>query len=150
MITDKLTTLCRAVALNTGGAGSYVIGDAIDIGDLRDIGQGTDLYLVVTVETTLTSGGSATLQIALTSDDAAANHATTSTVHATSAVMAVADGAAGASILTTTIPWEGAAYERYLCIRQITAGAAFTAGKINAYLTPTPSSKRVYAEYAGL
>ena len=150
MITDKLTTLCTAVALNTGGAGNYVLGDSIDIGTLRDIGQGTEMFLVVTVETTLTSGGSATLQIALTSDAVDPNNASTATVHATSAVLAVADGSAGVNLLTVQIPWEGAAYERYLGIRQITAGAAFTGGKINAFFTPTPSSKRVYAEYAGL
>ena len=47
MIADKLTTFCDAVELNTGAAGAYMIGDVIDIEDLRDIGQHSGLYLVI-------------------------------------------------------------------------------------------------------
>jgi len=60
MILDKRTEFCDATALNTGAAGTYLIGDQIDLGVARDIGTGEQLYLVITVDTPPTSAGAAT------------------------------------------------------------------------------------------
>lgn len=150
MIRDTLTTFCRDTALNTGAAGSYLIGDVIDIGNLRDIGQHTPLYLVITVAITATSAGAATGQFALVSDAAAAITPGTATVHAESQAFAVADMSAGTNLLTVSLPWQGPEYERYVGIRQTTGVAAFTAGAINAFLTMTPQNNHSYPEYSGL
>ena len=149
MIVDTLTTFCNATALNTGGAAGYLIGDVIDIEDLRDIGQHSGLYLVVSVATTATSGGSATGSFALISDAQAALTPTTATVHVESPVFAVADMTAGTTLLTVALPWEGNTYERYVGIRQTTGTAAFTGGAVNAFLTLTPQVNRSYPDYAG-
>ena len=146
MITDKLTTFCNGVALNTGAAGTYNIGDIIDLGDDRDIGNGVPLYLVINVETTATSGGSATGQFRLVSDATSTISTTTATVHVTSAAFAVADMTAGTNILTIVIPMEGNVYERYLALQQITGTAAFTAGAVDAFLTPTPKGWKTYPD----
>lgn len=135
MITDRLTTFCSATALNTGAAGTYLIGDVIDLENDRDIGQGNPIYLVINVETTATSGGSATGTFKLASDAQAAIHVSTSTVHVVSPTFAVANMTAGKNILRAVIPMEGNVYERYLGILQVTGTAAFTAGKIDAFLT---------------
>jgi len=68
MIIDKLTRFCDKTAMNTGAAGSYLIGDVIDLEDARDIGQGYPLYLVINVATTATGGAGATAQFKLVSD----------------------------------------------------------------------------------
>jgi hypothetical protein len=62
MIRDNRTTFSYTTsptALNTGGAGSYVIGDIIDLSVTgRDLGAGEglgDLFLYILVKTTATS-----------------------------------------------------------------------------------------------
>ena len=83
------------------------------------------------------SGGSATGNFILASDAQAAIATDGSaTVHAQSGAIAVAALTAGANILRSKLGAYPAA-ERYLGILQTTAVAAFTAGKINAFLTPT-------------
>jgi hypothetical protein len=140
MITDKLTQFANGVALNTGGAGSYLIGDVVDLQVARDVGQGYPLYLVLNIETTATSGGAATLALSLASDAQAAIAVDgTQTVHVTTPVVALSALSAGKNMAKVVIPMEGLVYERYLGIIQITAGAAFTGGKIDAFLTINPA-----------
>lgn len=148
MISDNLTTFCSALALNTGGVAGYALGETIDMGNLRDIGQGTMLYLVISVAATCTSAGSATAQFALVSDAVDPILPASATVHMETPVFAVAALSAGTNLITVAIPWEGPTYERYVGIRQTTGGAAFTGGTINAFLTPTPQSNRAYADYS--
>jgi len=147
MITDSLNTFAKSVALNTGAAGNYLVGDVIDLQNVRDLGQGNPLYLVIQVDTAATSGGAATASFSLVSDAQAAIATDGSaSVHITSPVFAKADMTAGKSILVATLPREGTAYERYLGILQTTAVAAFTAGKIDAFLTMDPAGWKAYPD----
>jgi hypothetical protein len=141
---------CDNTALNTGGAGDYLIGNQIDIGDLRDLGQGTPLYLVIAMTVTATSGGSATGQFTLVSDAAAAMTIGTATEHVSSPVFPVASMTAGTRLLAVVIPLEGNTYERFLGIKQTTGTAAFTAGNIDAFLTLNPQAWKAYTEYEGV
>jgi len=144
MILDELTEFCDATALNTGGAGTYLVGDVIDSGNVRDIGSGRQMYLVIQVDTTATSGGSATAQFQLASDSAAAIADDASqTIHLITNAIAVATLAQGWSIVIPVPPQASVAYERYIGVQQVTAVAAFTAGKINAFLTIDPPTTNV-------
>lgn len=136
MILDKRNEFCDAVALNTGGAGTYLVGDQIDLGRARDIGNGDPVYLVITVDTLPTSAGAATAQFTLASD-ASASVATdgSATVHLQTKAFAISEMAAGTILAAIALPLEGVAYERYLGVLQTTGTAAFTGGKINAFLT---------------
>lgn len=137
MILDERNEFCDATALNTGGAGSYLLGDVIDLTVARDIGNADDLYFVVQVDTTATSGGSATCVFTLASDAQAAIATDgTASVHFATAAIPVATLVAGYVAVAVKLPRQGVAYERYLGVLQTTAVAAFTAGKINAFLTP--------------
>lgn len=142
MILDERTEFCDAVALNTGGAGSYLLGDVIDLGEAKDLGNSDPLYLVVQVDTTATSGGSATGVISLVTDDNAS--LSSPAVLVSSKAWAVADMTAGTTLMVVQLPMEGTAYERYLGIQQTTGVAAFTAGKINAFITHTPARWKAY------
>lgn len=142
MILDERTEFCDATALNTGAAGSYLIGDVLDTSVARDLGGDKALYLVVTVDTTATSGGSATLQVNLVTDDNASLSSPTTVV--SSAAVAVASLTAGTTVMAVQIPMEGTAYERYLGIQQVTGTAAFTAGKVNAFLTMDVARWKAY------
>jgi hypothetical protein len=140
MITDKRTQFADAEAVNTGVVASYLVGDVIDLEVARDIGQGYPLYLVVNVQTTATSGGSATASFSLASDAQAAIAVDGSqTTHVTSKVFAVAAMTAGTNLLKVVIPMEGSEYERYVGLIQTTAGVAFTGGAVDAFLTINPT-----------
>lgn len=148
MILDERNEFCDATALNTGGAASYLLGDVIDLGSIsRDIGVGQPLWCVIQVDTTATSGGSATGAFALASDAQAAIAVDGSaTIHWQSSARAVATLTAGTVIAAFALPQGPPEYERYLGILQTTAVAAFTAGKINAFLTPDYARVKHYAD----
>ena len=145
MIIDKRTEFCSATALNTGAPGTYLIGNQIDLGTARDVGVGEELYLVITVDTQPTSGGAATAQFTLASDDTASIATNgTASVHFQTKAFTIAEMTAGAVLAAVALPTEGVAYERFLGILQTTGTAAFTGGKINAFLTPDVAKWKSY------
>jgi hypothetical protein len=143
---DELTEFCDATALNTGGAANYLIGDVIDLVAARDIGNGEPLYLVISVDTAVTSGGAATVAFILASDAQAAIATDgTATEHVKTAAIPKATLVAGYQ-LVLPVPPESPVYERYVGILQVTAVAAVTAGKVNAFLTDKPRVWKGYAD----
>lgn len=146
MILDERTEFGDALALNTGAAGTYLIGDVIDLGVGRNLGM-TELWLVITVDTTVTSGGAGTAQFTLASDAQAAIATDGSaTVHFETKAFALAELVAGRVLAVVKLPAEGAVYERFLGILQTTGTAALTAGKINAFLTPDAKQWKALAD----
>lgn len=152
MISDKLLTLADGTSLNTGAAGNYVIGDQIDLGvAARGIGAPVGdamLYLVITVSTTATSGGSATGTFSLLTDGDPAMGSPT--VVASSAAFAVANMTAGTLLAVIPIPPGYPSWERYIGLRQTTGTAAFTAGAIDAYFTQTPPARFSYPQNSAI
>lgn len=151
MILDERLEFVDAVALNTGAPATFLLGDVVDLwanlpatGQNRDIGLGEELFFVATVDTTATSGGAATLVLNLITDDNSAM-ASPAIVYSTAAIP-VATLVAGYRICAVALPIEGVAYERYLGISQTTGTAAFTAGKINAFLTKDVAKWRAYQD----
>jgi len=146
MILDKLTTFAAAQSV-AAAAGTALIGDVVDLQAARDIGNGGTIYLVLTTDTAIVTGGSAgTIKFQFVSDAQAAIATDGSaTVHidtGTFATGASASGsiAAGGVIGIYPLPLEGRAYERYLGILAIVGTTTTTAGKINAFLTLDPSA----------
>lgn len=138
MILDERGEFLDATALNTGAAGTYLIGDVIDTapGPLtRDAGLADGLWFVVQVDTAATSGGAATLQLKLVSDAQAAIATDGSaTEHLVTPVFALAAvSPAGKQLFAAKVP--PGAYERYIGVLQVTGTAAFTGGKLNAFFT---------------
>lgn len=150
MYLDERTEFADATALNTGAAGTYNIGDVIDTRatsidpNVTKDHEGSDLYLVIQVDTTATSGGAATGQFRLVSDDTATPDTATATIHYTGPAIPVATLVAGYRYCAVRLP--SGSYERYIGVQQITGTAAFTAGKINAFLTADPALYRAYAD----
>lgn len=140
MIMDELTEFCDATALNTGAAGTYLVGDVIDLGadgGLKALGNGREVFLVIRVDTTATSGGSATVNLQLASDAQAAIATDGSaTVHYQTGAKAFSDLTKG-TMFVVPLPADRT-YERYLGILQVEATAALTGGKIDAFLTLDP------------
>lgn len=157
MILDERTEIADAVSV-AAIASTALIGDQIDLSAVhRDIGVGEPLYLVITVDTEIITGGNAgTIQFSLVSDATAAIAIDGSaTVHWTSKLFVTDDAAAndaqmnaGGVIAVVALPQEGAVYERYLGLLAIIATTTVTAGKINAFLTHDAAKWAAYAEGA--
>ena len=159
MIMDERLEFADAVSV-AAAAGTALIGDVIDLSSIgRDIGDGEPLWLVISVDTEIITGGSAgTLQFVLASDAQAAIATDgTATAHYTSRAFVTDDSAANDTAMNAgqfpvviALPREGPVYERYLGILAITGTTTTTAGKINAFLTldPPRNVNRVYAEGA--
>jgi hypothetical protein len=153
MIVDKLNEFCDATAV-AGNAGTALLGNVMDLGAVsRDIGNGSQIYAVISVDTEIITGGSAgTIQFAIASDaqEAIATDGS-ATVHASSKSI-VTDGTdangplckAGAYPLVVALP--NGTYERYLGVLCTIGTTAVTAGKINAFLTENPAAFKAYPD----
>jgi len=139
MKVDVLNEFCDATALPVvSDSDSVLVGNVMDLGQTANYpGNTDDLFLVIQVDTTVTSLGAATVQFQLASDSTA-NLATSRTNHITTPAIAKASLTAGTNVLVQKLP--RGAYERYLGIWVTVAAAALTAGKINAFLTCDPPS----------
>jgi len=146
MIMDKRAQFLDATALNTGAAGTYLVGDVYDTGLVgQDIGNGEDLFLVIRISTAVLSDGSATVQFQFASDAQAAIAADgTATVHFATAAIPKATLVAGYRAIMIQIPW--GTYERYLGVLQVTGTAALTAGAATAFLTHEPAKWAAIAD----
>lgn len=147
MILDERTEFADATALDTSGTGLALLGDVIDLGAARDIGNGTPVYLVIQVTTAVTSAGSATVDFQLASDAAAAIATDGSaSVHATTGDIGKASLVAGFTRVIP-VPLEGSTpYERYVGILTNVGTAALTAGAVNAFFTSDPAAWKAYPD----
>jgi hypothetical protein len=144
-ILDKRAEFADAVSV-AGTAGTALIGSQIDLGTVRDIGNGEPLYLVITVDTSIITGGNAgTIQFFLASDDSAAIATDGSaSIHWASKAFVTDDAAlndldAGEVIFVGALPTDGQVpYERYLGILATIATTTVTAGAISAAIVKDP------------
>lgn len=149
-IIDDRAELGTALALNTGAPGTYNLGDVIDTMG-KQIGGGNTsralpaAFLVVQVITTATSGGAATAQFRLVSDDSASISTTAPTVHAMSGPVPLASLTAGRQVFCVSLE-SMPGCRRYLGLQQITGTAAFTGGAVSVFFTDSPSLIRSYAD----
>lgn len=145
MIMDELAEFHNG-ALNTGAAGTYLLGDVYDTGG-DGINDVDELYFVLLMKTSATSAGASTGQFSFVSDAQAAIATNgTATVHWQSPVIPLADLTAGTYVARVELPKEQ--YERYLGVLQATGTAAFTGGVVNAFLTKRPPTGKAFPQAA--
>lgn len=157
MIMDERNEFADAASV-AAAAGTALIGDVIDLGSVhRDMGSGQPLYLVITVDTEIITGGTAgtvkfqlasDAQAAIATDGSASIHYDTGTFVTDDAAANDTQMNAGSVICCVPLPLEGRVYERYLGILCVTATTTTTAGKINAFLTLDPTKWVAMAEGA--
>lgn len=155
MILDELNEFADAVSV-AAVASTFVVGDVIDLGAAsRDVGNGEPLYLVLSTDTEVITGGSAgTIQFDLVSDSLAtlgAGVLADCTTHFSTGLMVTDDAAlndsrlnAGGVIAVVALP--SGTYERYLGVLCTVATTTTTAGKINAFLTKDVARWKAYAD----
>lgn len=143
-IMDSRAEFCDATALLTTGTGLLLVGNVMDVTVVRDLGNGRPVYLVISCDTAVTSGGAATLGFVLASDAQAAIAVDgTATEHFRTQLIAKATWIAGFQQIIA-LPPEFPAYEQFIGVLQNVGVAALTAGKINAYLTLDPPRSKTY------
>lgn len=144
-IIDSLTEFCDAVSVAKTSGASYLLGNQIDLQTARNYGGGQPLYLIITVDTAIVTGGAAgTISFSLCSDASAAVAVDGSqTTHLTTQLFVTDDTPtipAGSVLFCGAIPdglYGDNDYERYVGLI-CTVATTTTAGKINAWLSPDP------------
>lgn len=155
MIIDERNEFADAVSVAKTAGSTYNIGDVIDVSVARDMGNGQPVYLVVSVDTEIITGGAAgTIQFQLVSDSTSTPSTDgTQSIHVISEEY-VTDGTdandaelkAGEVPFQVVLPVEGQQYERYLGVQAVVGTTDTTAGKINAFLTLDPFGWKSYAD----
>lgn len=154
MILDKLTEFADAVSV-AAAASTINVGNQIDTGAAGlDAGNGRPVYLVITVDTSIITGGAAgTIAFQLVSDSTASIAVDgTQSIHFVSKSFVTDDDAlneldAGKIAVVVALPMEGAVpYERFLGVQAVIGTTTITAGAISAFLTLDP---RAYKAYKG-
>lgn len=154
MIIDTLNEFADASSV-AAAAGTALIGDVIDLGATpQDLGNGEPMYLIITVDTSIITGGVAgTIEFKLASDAQAAIATDgTATQHIATGTFVTDDDSlndldAGAVAYVGALPTgAGKAYERYLGILATVGTTTVTAGAISAFLTKDPSAWKAYAD----
>lgn len=139
MIYDKLATFAEGFNL-AQAAGTYLMTNQIDSQMVNpDPADGKPLYVVFDVTEAFTDGGGgANLELRLVSDDTAAIHASTSTLHWRTKTFLKTELLLGTKLWLPMPGGDVFPYERYIGINCVIATAAFTAGKITSFLSHTP------------
>jgi len=142
---DNVTAAIEASTAN--------IGDVIDLGVARDIGNGKPVYLVLIVGTAFDGGATATgtTSFQLVSD-AVASPATdgTQTIHFQTDVFAAATQLTANTKMVFALPsgdfGPGFGYERYVGLQHVQAVEGEDDGTINAFLTFDPHGWHAYPD----
>lgn len=143
MITDAFNTFALAVA--TGNIGTNLLGDVINLEDIRDIGAGRQVFLNVVVDVAIAATAGGTYAVKLTTGtDAALSTPVDLIVSGT--FDSAAGIAAGTVLLNIALPAEGAAYKQYIGVQEVVAVANTSAGAINAFLTIDQLAYQAYPD----
>lgn len=143
MIIDKLTEIADAASADTSGTGRKVIGTAIDLAPARDLGAGTPLWMVFTVDTAF-AGTNATVSFEIVSDaQSPVAVDATATIHAATKLFPITALVQGFKF-AVPLPAISPDYEQYLGIITNIGTAALTAGKLNAFLADHAPDWKVY------
>lgn len=144
MILDERLEFADATSVALA-AGTTVLGDVIDLGGTtQDIGVGEPMWMVITTDTEVITGGVAgTIQFYLVSDALAtlgAGVLASCTQHLASGSLVTNSAAsndsklnAGGVIMAVRLPAD--TYERYLGVLVMVGTTTITAGNVNAFLT---------------
>ena len=145
MIIDAKLQLCDNESLVQGAAGSYLIGDVLDLGAAgtdyfgnsitESPGEGQQLYMTVTVNTAI-AGGDADIVLCTDGSLSGGDLASANEV----VRLYFANGTAAGTRKTVTVPSGGV--ERYLQVQEV-ASAAITAGAVDVFLSSTPGDSQV-------
>lgn len=134
--TNVIDLLPSGGAINSGDTGGPTANTTVNIG------AGKPLYLYILVTTAMVSAGSATLTVALESDDNTS--LSSATVHQTVASAVAAATMVGGYWIAKGTPIPAGNYQRYLGLRYTTNTSDFETGNVTAWLSDTPFSDEQY------
>lgn len=152
MILDRLSTFADKVSV-ANAAGTYLVGDVIDLETVHDIGNSRPIYLVLLTTTDILAAAAGTIKFQLVSDAQAAIATDgTASIHFDTGtfvtdVSASNDLDAGQVIAIIPLPLEGKrTYERYVGVLAVIATQTVTQGNISAFLTLDPTAWKAHPD----
>lgn len=143
---DAQAVTATAISANVYDLFTTVLGGDTNISPNTriDVGQGTDVYLVVNTASLITDAGSdATLTIDLVTADNAALTTNAQIVYSTGAMAFATFSPAGTRLVAVKLP--NFPYRRYIGLNYTVASGPLTGGTIDAFLTyEAVDANRIY------
>jgi len=136
MMYDKLLTFGTDQAVTSTAAST----DIIDLGAVRDIGNGEPMELVILCTESATASGSATVTFTFETDDNSGF--SSALVLAGTSAIGKASLTAGTEVLRVKVPL---GVERYLRVNYTVATGPLTAGRFTAFLARNRQANTAYA-----
>lgn len=139
MIMDKLLLFSDAQAVTAAAASESVV----DLGEVRDIGTGEDLYVVAVLDVAMTDGGGNTypLVVALEGDSTESF-----TPDGTQNLFSFpAASAIGTKLIARLNPKALPLQYRYIRLKFTPTGGNLTAGSVTAFITHDVDAYKAYA-----
>lgn len=142
MIVDERTEFFDALLIPQA-AGTTIVGDVIDTGIARDLGNGREVWWYVSLDVAAAGGTSA--QFNLVTDDNAAL-ATPTIIESTPVIALASLTPAGKMLYMASLPLEGTPYERYIGVQAVVAGTFTGTGAVSSGLTLDPKGWKAYPD----
>lgn len=151
MILDERTEFADATAVGVPNNTTVNVGDVINLESIGvHLGSGEPVYLVITIQTAITSGGASVVSLLLSSDSTGTLAVDgTQTTHWESDRLAVAGFTAGKRFVVPLPQSDavGHTYEQFLGVQVRESGSVvLTGGTINAFLTLDPVIWKAFAD----
>lgn len=137
MIVDQFLRVSTAQAVTT----TAVSTDSVDLSQARDIGEGTDLYMVFSVGTAFAGGTSINFEAVVADNSALSTNVTTI---AMSGAVVTASLGASAQVIVRLNPQIRSLGRRYLGARYTVVGT-YTGGTVTADITTDIQDQKSYA-----
>lgn len=142
MLLDKLNIFSEAQTVTTGSSSGIASTNVIDLNSARDIGVGENLYLVVTVDTSLSdTGNNSTLAVHTQTDDNESFNTPTNTALITTFAV---NTAAKTTVIKRVDP--GMFNEQYGRVHYLSDNGDLATGAVSAFLTHDPDIIRQYPD----
>lgn len=147
MIIDKLGTFADDVQPAALTIGTHLLGNSVPLVDVRNVGVGYPLYLVMGVgsEAAASAGASTVFLEFATADDAAMTTNNMTIFNTTS--FSLAQMAVFSPLFAAVLPVAfTSTYRAFIGVKVHILTAVLTAGKFNAFLTADPSIWQAYPQ----
>ena len=142
MLLDAKLLFSDAQTFTTGSENGVMSPSSVDLSSARNIGVGTQLYVVIQVATTQIATSADVTYIDLVTDD---NEGLNSHAVVQRLGTLAANSVAGTTIVAPLPPEGSTAYQRYVGLLYTSYDHAQTAGALTAFITKDPDIYKAYA-----
>lgn len=144
MIIDAYNQFADDFTAVGSGSATTILGDVMDLKDVRDIGNGQPVYLIIVITDGIEPDSTGNITLSFVSADTATISSSPTTHWTTGALAAAANFPTGKTFVVP-LPAEGPEWKQFIGVL-ITRSATMAAGAVTAFLSLDPTGWKAYPE----